>query len=132
VAGALHNPKGLATDLPGRGFKVNCAALPAVVIESELVRTTREGGLSRAPADTPGLVDSARSRGHTLFLDEIGDLPLGKLQPNAGSMLLQWRGARFRSGSAASPHDFRWGRGGGDWNRRDKTGDLEEGPFTRR
>jgi len=51
---------------------VNCAALPANLIESELFG--REKGPSRV--HTPGSQDASRQPTGTIFLDEIGELPL--------------------------------------------------------
>jgi DNA-binding NtrC family response regulator len=58
----------------GNFVAVNCAALPASLMESELFGY-RRGAFSGAFEDRPGLLRSAD--GGTLFLDEIGDLPLG-------------------------------------------------------
>jgi transcriptional regulator with GAF, ATPase, and Fis domain len=51
---------------------VNCGAIPASLVESELFGA-RRGAFSGAVEDRIGLVRSAE--GGTLFLDEIGDLP---------------------------------------------------------
>lgn len=52
--------------------RVNCAALPADLIESELFGYEK-GAFTGADAKKPGRFDLAD--GGTLFLDEIGDLP---------------------------------------------------------
>jgi DNA-binding NtrC family response regulator len=57
---------------PGSFVPVNCGALPAALLESELFGY-RRGAFSGAGEDRAGLV--AASDGGTLFLDEIGDLP---------------------------------------------------------
>jgi len=56
-----------------RIIRVNCAALPAELIESELFGYEK-GAFTGAAARKPGRFDLAD--GGTLFLDEIGDLPL--------------------------------------------------------
>ena len=53
--------------------RVNCAALPAELIESELFGYEK-GAFTGAGARKPGRFDLAD--GGTIFLDEIGDLPL--------------------------------------------------------
>lgn len=57
---------------------VNCGAIPASLIQSELFGYER-GAFTGALKEKQGLIESA-SRG-TLFLDEVGDLPL-ELQAN--------------------------------------------------
>src|SRR5262249_40003009 len=52
---------------------VNCGAIPGSLIETELFGF-RKGAFSGATEDRPGLLRAAD--GGTLFMDEIGDLPL--------------------------------------------------------
>ena len=74
IARAVHD-QSLRSRAPF--VKVNCAALPAGLLESELFGHER-GAFTGALAQTTGRFHLA-DRG-TLFLDEIGDLPL-ELQP---------------------------------------------------
>ncbi|MEE9274773.1 MAG: sigma-54 dependent transcriptional regulator [bacterium] len=70
VANALHNLSGRA----GSPFiKVNCAALPETLLESELFGYER-GAFTGAVSRKEGRFHLAD--GGTLFLDEIGDMPL--------------------------------------------------------
>jgi DNA-binding NtrC family response regulator len=57
--------------------QVNCAALPAPLVESELFGV-RKGAYTDAREDRPGLFMQAK--GGSLFLDEIAEMPL-KSQP---------------------------------------------------
>lgn len=57
----------------GRFVAVNCGALPATLVESELFGS-QKGSFSGASQDRKGLIRSA-DKG-TLFLDEIADMPL--------------------------------------------------------
>jgi transcriptional regulator with PAS, ATPase and Fis domain len=67
VARALHE----LSDRPGPFVAVNCGAIPASLIESELFGYGK-GAFSGAVEDRPGLIRAA-DRG-TLFLDEVGEL----------------------------------------------------------
>ncbi len=70
VARAIHN---LSTRQGREMISVNCAAIPENLIESELFGHEK-GAFTGATATRTGLVEAANSS--TLFLDEIGELPL--------------------------------------------------------
>lgn len=75
LAQAIH----AASERNGRPMiKVNCAALPASLIESELFGREK-GAFTGALARQAGRFEIAD--GSTIFLDEVGELPL-ELQPN--------------------------------------------------
>jgi transcriptional regulator with GAF, ATPase, and Fis domain len=74
VARAIHRRSPRST---GRFVALNCAALPPTLVESELFGRER-GAFTGAHSSQPGRFELAH-RG-TLFLDEVGDLPL-ELQP---------------------------------------------------
>ncbi len=74
IAEALHKCSDRSS---GPLVKVNCAAIPAGLLESELFGHER-GAYTGAIARSIGRFE--RAHGGTLFLDEIGDLPL-ELQP---------------------------------------------------
>lgn len=70
VTSALH---GASVRAKGPLIKVNCAALPADLLESELFGYVK-GAFTGANRDKPGRFQLAS--GGTLFLDEIGEMPL--------------------------------------------------------
>ncbi len=70
-AAALHN---LSTRRDKPLIKVNCAALPETLLESELFGYKR-GAFTDAKRDKPGRFRQAH--GGTVFLDEIGDMSKG-------------------------------------------------------
>ena len=74
VARAIHELSGRSR---GSFVKVNCAAIPASLLESELFGHEK-GSFTGAVAQKMGRFELAH--GGTLFLDEIGEMPL-ELQP---------------------------------------------------
>ena len=70
VARAIHN---LSNRSEQEMISVNCAAIPENLIESELFGHEK-GAFTGATATRTGLVEAANRS--TLFLDEIGELPL--------------------------------------------------------
>ncbi len=72
VARAIHNT---SPRRDGPFVKVNCPALPENLLESELFGYKR-GAFTDARGDKPGRFELAK--GGSIFLDEIGDLPLSQ------------------------------------------------------
>jgi DNA-binding NtrC family response regulator len=70
IANAIHVRSGRAN---GPFIKINCAALPKELIESELFGY-KKGAFTGANADKVGLLELAA--GGSLLLDEIGEMPL--------------------------------------------------------
>jgi len=95
IAQAIHNCSKRSN---GPFVKVNCAAIPAGLLESELFGHER-GAYTGAVTRSIGRFERA-NRG-TLFLDEIGDLPL-ELQPKLLRVMQEREFERL--GSAATIH----------------------------
>jgi transcriptional regulator with PAS, ATPase and Fis domain len=98
IARALHRLSGRK----GQFCAINCAAIPQNLIESELFGY-RRGAFSGADRDKPGLIKSAD--GGTVFLDEIGDMPI---EAQAKLLrVLQSREVFPVGGTTAEPVDIR-------------------------
>ena len=68
IAGALHS---LSQRAQGSYVRINCAAIPEMLLESELFGHEK-GAFTGALKQKPGRVEEAD--GGTIFLDEIGDM----------------------------------------------------------
>ena len=99
VASAIHDHSKRAD---GPFIKINCAAVPADLIESELFGH-KKGAFTGAVADRVGLVEMAS--GGSLFLDEISEMPM-HLQVKL-LRLLQEREFRPIGGTRVVHADFR-------------------------
>jgi len=95
IAEAIHRCSNRSN---GPFVKVNCAALPAGLLESELFGHER-GAFTGAVARSIGRFE--RANHGTLFLDEIGDLPL-EMQPKILRVLQERQFERL--GSADTIH----------------------------
>jgi DNA-binding NtrC family response regulator len=100
VAKAIHKGK---YPHPSSPFvAVNCGAIPENLIESQLFGHKR-GSFTGAEADSPGLF--LQAHGGTIFLDEIGELPL--LMQSKLLRAIQEKSVRPIGGSKDVPIDVR-------------------------
>ena len=100
VARAIHD---VGPRRHQRFVAVNCAAIPSGLLESELFGHER-GAFTGAVSQTVGRFQAA-DRG-TLFLDEVGDLPL-ELQPKLLRALQEQQVERLGSGGRPTSVDVR-------------------------
>ncbi|ENO8656336.1 formate hydrogenlyase transcriptional activator FlhA [Yersinia enterocolitica] len=99
IARAIHN---LSTRKNKRMVKMNCAAIPSGLMESDLFGHEK-GAYTGAASQRIGRFEMAD--GGTLFLDEVGDIPL-ELQPKL-LRVLQEREIERLGGSKIIPVDVR-------------------------
>jgi DNA-binding NtrC family response regulator len=99
VARALHNR---SRRKAGAFVAVNCAAVPEPLLESELFGHVR-GAFTDAKSSRRGLF--LQANGGSIFLDEIGDMPLG-MQPKL-LRALQDKTVRPVGGDHEEPYDAR-------------------------
>jgi transcriptional regulator with PAS, ATPase and Fis domain len=90
VAQILHNASARAT---GPFIALNCSAMPEHLVESMLFGHIK-GSFTGAVKDQPGIFEEAH-RG-TLFLDEVGELPL-HIQPKLLRVIQERKAARIGS-----------------------------------
>ncbi len=90
VAQILHNASARAT---GPFIALNCSAMPEHLVESILFGHMK-GSFTGAIKDQPGIFEEAHNG--TLFLDEVGELPL-HIQPKLLRVIQERKAARIGS-----------------------------------
>jgi DNA-binding NtrC family response regulator len=114
LAVLIHGPSGSGKELVARGvhaaspraarpmIAINCASVAPTLLDAELFGY-RKGAFTGAMADRVGLVEAAH--GSTLFLDEIGDMPLA--MQAALLRVLEQREVKRLGDTTPRPVDFR-------------------------
>ena len=114
LSALLHGPSGSGKELVARALHaasarsakpmiaINCASVAPTLLDAELFGY-RKGAFTGAMTDRVGLIEAAH--GSTLFLDEIGDMPLA-MQAALLRVLLQREGKRLGDNAPRSV-DFR-------------------------
>jgi transcriptional regulator with GAF, ATPase, and Fis domain len=114
LSALLHGPSGSGKELVARAIHaaspradkpmiaINCASIAPTLLDAELFGY-RKGAFTGAVADRTGLIEAAD--GSTLFLDEIGDMPLA--MQAALLRVLEHREVKRLGDTAARPVDFR-------------------------
>jgi DNA-binding NtrC family response regulator len=110
----LHGPSGSGKELVARALHtasqrgaqrmiaINCASVAPTLLDAELFGY-RKGAFTGAMADRVGLIEAAH--GSTLFLDEIGDMPLA--MQAALLRVLEQREVKRLGDNVPRPVDFR-------------------------
>ncbi len=114
LSALLHGPSGSGKELVARALHaasaraakpmiaINCASVAATLLDAELFGY-RKGAFTGAMADRVGLIEAAH--GSTLFLDEIGDMPLA--MQAALLRVLEQREVKRLGDNVPRPVDFR-------------------------
>jgi len=114
LSALLHGPSGSGKELVARGLHrasaragkpmiaINCASVAPTLLDAELFGY-RKGAFTGAMTDRVGLIEAAH--GSTLFLDEIGDMPLA--MQAALLRVLEQREVKRLGDNQPRPVDFR-------------------------
>jgi len=114
LSALLHGPSGSGKELVARAIHaaspratkpmiaINCASVAPTLLDAELFGY-RKGAFTGAMADRVGLIEAAH--GSTLFLDEIGDMPLA--MQAALLRVLEQREVKRLGDNVPRPVDFR-------------------------